>query len=107
MIIAAPLTNLLCKRTNFIWTNDCQKIFDVLKAISKNEPVLLAPKFAKAFKVAVDTSDTGASSVLLQEDSKGVGHPVSYLSRKFNKHQKNYSTNEKECLSLILALQHF
>ena len=26
---------------------------------------------------------------------------------KFNKHQRNYSTIEKECLSLILALQHF
>ena len=27
--------------------------------------------------------------------------------RGSNKHQKNYSTVEKECLSLILALQHF
>ena len=27
--------------------------------------------------------------------------------KKNNKHQKNYSTVEKECLSLILALQHF
>ena len=26
---------------------------------------------------------------------------------KFNKHQKNYSTIEKECLSLILDLQLF
>ena len=30
-----------------------------------------------------------------------------YFSRKFNKNQRNYSTIEKECLSLILALQHF
>ena len=30
-----------------------------------------------------------------------------FLFKKFNKHQKNYSTVEKECLSLILALQHF
>ena len=28
-------------------------------------------------------------------------------SKKFNRHQSNYSTIEKECLSLILALQHF
>ena len=27
--------------------------------------------------------------------------------KKINKHQRNYSTIEKECLSLILALQHF
>ena len=27
--------------------------------------------------------------------------------KKFNKHQKKYSTVEKDCLSLILAFQHF
>ena len=44
-VVAEPLTNLLSKRTKFIWTNDCQKAFDILKAILKNEPVLLAPNF--------------------------------------------------------------
>ena len=104
-VIAEPLTNLLSKRTKFIWTNDCQKAFDIL--ILKNEPVLSAPNFANEFKLAVDASDTGAGSVLMQEDGNGVDHPVSYFSKRFNKHQKNYSTIEKECLSLILALQHF
>ena len=46
-VMAEALTNLLSKRTKFIWTNDCQKAFDILKAILKNEPVLLAPNFAK------------------------------------------------------------
>ena len=55
--------------------------------------------------MAVDASDAG--SVLLQEDDNGVDHPVCYYSKKFNKHQRNYSTIENECLSLILALQHF
>ena len=52
-VIAEPLTNLLCKRTKFIWTNHCQKAFDILKAILKNEPVLLAPNFAKEFKLGL------------------------------------------------------
>ena len=105
-VIAEPLTNLLSKRTKFIWTNDCQKAFDILKARLKNKPVLLAPNFAKEFKLAVDASDTDAGSVLMQEGDNGGDHPVSYFSKKFNKHRK-YSTIEKECLSLILALQHF
>ena len=91
----------------FKWTSDCQNAFDKLKAILRSEPVLLAPNFNKEFKLAVDASDVGAGGVLLQEDDNGVDHPVCYFSKKFNKHQKNYSTVEKECMSLILALQHF
>ena len=106
-VIAEPLTNLLSKRMRFKWTSDCQNAFDKLKAILRGEPVLLAPNFNKEFKLAVDASDVGAGGVLLQEDDNGVDHPVCYFSKKFNKHQKNYSTVEKECLSLILALQHF
>ena len=45
-VIAEPLTNLHSKQTKFIRTNDCLKAFDILKAILKNEPVLLAPNFA-------------------------------------------------------------
>ena len=70
--IAEPLTNLLSKQTQFIWTNDCQKAL-------KNEPVLLAPNFAKEFKLAHDASDTGADSVLMQDGNR-VDHPVSYFS---------------------------
>ena len=105
--IAEPLTNLLGKKVKYVWTDDCQKSFDKLKAILRSAPVLLAPSFDKEFKLAVDASDVGAGSVLLQEDDNGVDHPVCYFSKKFNKHQRNYSTIEKECLSLILALQHF
>ena len=44
---AELLTNLLSKRTKFIWTNDCQKAFNILKAMLKNEQVLLAPNLQK------------------------------------------------------------
>ena len=106
-MIAEPLTNLLKKGTKFIWNDKCQNAFDKLKAILKSAPILLAPDFDKPFKLAVDASDIGAGAVLLQEDNNGVDHPVCYFSKKFNKHQRNYSTVEKECLALILAIQHF
>ena len=80
-VISEPLTNLLSERTQFIWTNDCQKAFDILKVILKNEPVLLAPNFAKEFKLAIDASEIAAGSVLLQENSNEVDHPVSYFSK--------------------------
>ena len=101
---AEPLTNLLGKRVKFIRTDNCQKSFEKLKAILKSAPVLLAPSLYKEFELPIDTSDVGAGSVLLQEDDNGVDHPVCYYSKTFNKHQRNYSSREKECLSLTLQL---
>lgn len=66
-----------------------------------------APNFSKPFKLAVDASNVGAGAVLLQEDDQAIDHPVCYFSKKFYSAQKNYSTLEKELLSLILGLQHF
>jgi hypothetical protein len=105
--ITEPLTRLLQKNVKFHWTEQCQFAFEQLKAMLQRAPVLSAPDFTRPFKLAVDASDVAAGGVLLQEDQDGIDHPVCYFSRKFNKNQKNYSTIEKECLALILALQHF
>ena len=88
--IAAPLTNLLSK-----------------KVLLQKSPVLKSPDYEKPFKLIIDSSDVGTGSVLVQEASDGLDHPVSYFSKKFLKYQKNYSVVEKETLGLVLALQHF
>lgn len=85
------------------------RVFDPgkIKSILMSEPVLNAPDFDKQFKLYVDASDNGCGAILIQENHDKVEHPVCYFSKKFNKHQKNYSTIEKECLALLFALQHF
>ena len=95
------------KKNKFLWTEKCHEAFYRLKAILESAPVLTAPDFSQPFKLSVDASDVGVGAVLLQDDQNGVEHPVCYFSKKLNKHQRNYSTIEKECLALILALQHF
>ena len=105
--IAAPLTNLLSKRVKFVWTDDCQLAFDKVKLLLQKSPVLKSPDYEKPFKLIIDSSDVGTGSVLVQEASDGLDHPVSYFSKKFLKYQKNYSVVEKETLGLVLALEHF
>ena len=105
--IAAPLTNLLSKKVKFVWTDDCQMAFDKVKLLLQKSPVLKSPDYEKPFKLIIDSSDIGTGSVLVQEASDGLDHPVSYFSKKFLKYQKNYSVVEKETLSLVLALEHF
>ena len=105
--IAAPLTNLLSKKVKFVWTDDCQRAFDKVKLLLQKSPVLKSPDYEKPFKLIIDSSDVGTGSVLVQEASDGLDHPVSYFSKKFLKYQKNYSVVEKETLGLVLALEHF
>lgn len=105
--VTEPLTRLLNKRAKFVWCDTCDKAFQELKALLNSAPVLTAPDFKAPFKLAVDASDVAAGAVLLQEDKDGVDDPVCYFSKTFSKSQKNYSTIEKECLALVLALQHF
>ena len=69
--------------------------------------MLSAPNFTHPFKLAVNTSDVTVGVVLLPQEDDDVGHPIYYFSQILNKNQRNYLTIDKECLSLILALEHF
>lgn len=105
--VAHPLTSLLSPSKKFVWADTCQHAFESIKALLCSSPVLRAPNFEVPFKLEVDASAVGAGSVLIQEGGDGIDHPVSYFSRKFNRHQLNYSTIEKETLAMLLSLQHF
>lgn len=89
-----------------MWSPKCQLAFESIKALLCAAPVLAAPRLNQPFKLQVDASHVGAGAVLLQE-WEGVNGSVCYFSKKFNLHQLNYSTIEKEALALIWALQHF
>lgn len=87
--VVAPLTNLLKSKVTYVWSSECQKAFESVKALICNAPVLSAPRWDRAFKLEVDASYVGAGTVLLQSDDLGVDRPVCFFSRKFSKHQLN------------------
>uniref|UniRef100_A0A3B5QLU2 Gypsy retrotransposon integrase-like protein 1 n=1 Tax=Xiphophorus maculatus TaxID=8083 RepID=A0A3B5QLU2_XIPMA len=105
--VVAPLTDLLKSNVKYIWSSVCQQAFEDVKRMLCDSPVLLAPDMNKSFKLQVDASHVGAGGVLLQMDVFSIERPVSFFSRKFNRHQLNYSVIEKETLALIWSLQHF
>ncbi len=104
--VVKPLTDNLRKAVPFAWSPQCQVAFDSLKNLC-SAPILATPDFSRPFKLEVDASGTGAGAVLLQVDDHGIDHPLCFFSKKFNRHQCNYSTIEKEALALLLALQQF
>lgn len=105
--VVSPLTDLLKGGAKFVWSVDCKRAFENVKLLLSTEPVLAAPRLDKPFQLQVDASQVGAGAVLLQADEEGIHRPVCYFSKKFNKHQVNYSTIEKEALALVWALKHF
>ncbi len=103
---AGPLTRLTSGNVAYEWTPACQHAFNQLKNLLAREPVLRAADFSKPFIIHTDASDHASGAALLQE-SDGIFHPVAYHSEKFNIHQKNYSTIEKELLAIISAIKKF
>jgi hypothetical protein len=98
--IAAPLHALLKADLSFEWTNEQELTFQTLKDRLVSKPILQYPDFSKEFILTADASNDGLGAILSQGEI-GKDLPVAYASRNLNKADRNYSTSEKELLSII------
>lgn len=98
-LLSKPLTVLLKKGVPYVWNQEAQQAFQLLKEALINAPVLAVPDFSKKFVIETDASDLGMGAVLMQE-----GHPVAFLSKAFCPRNQALSTYEKECLAIIHAV---
>ena len=64
--LAAPFFQLEEKGQNFVWSNDCQKLFDTLKQALCEAPVLTFPRFDLPFVLDTDAGTTGVAAVSSQ-----------------------------------------
>ena len=105
--LTKSLTQLLRKNEPFIWEKSQQDCFHELIAILTSDPLLHHPNFAETFYLYTDASMYVIGSVLQQKDIQGCLRPIAYASRTLNKAEINYSTIEKETLSIIWSVKHF
>jgi hypothetical protein len=98
-IISRPLTELLKKNVQFIWTAEAKEAFQALKQALVNAPVLALPNFQLNFDIHTDASGLGIGAVSSQK-----GHPIAYLIKALSPRAQALSTYEKECLEVILAV---
>lgn len=102
VVLSRPLTDLLKKHAVFLWTAKHQLALDTLKKALTSAPVLALPDFSKTFEIETDASDRGVGAVLMQ-----AGYPLAYLSKALGPKNRGLSTYEKECLAILLAVDHW
>ena len=87
----------------FEWTQLHQESFDRLKLALTSAPALAYLNYDKPFLLEMDASLKGLGAVLLQEDSDGNMHVISYAScvlKPYKKSMRNYSSTKLELLAL-------
>jgi len=89
------------------WTEEMHKSFEALKGALITEPVLVAPRLGKPFRIETDASSKAIAAVLLQKDDEEKLHAISYDSRVLNKHEARYVALEMEALAITWALQKY
>ncbi|GJX12871.1 putative nucleotidyltransferase, ribonuclease H [Tanacetum coccineum] len=98
--IAKPLTLLTQKNKTYVWGNEQDEAFHILKEKLCNAPVLALPDGPDDFVVYCDASKQGFGCVLMQR-----GKVIAYASRQLKKHEKNYTTHDLELGAVVFALK--
>ncbi len=92
----------LKKRAPIKWTDEMQQAFYKMCLLMAANALAAYPYHNKQFDVYTDASDFQLGTCIIQE-----GRPIAYFSRKLTKSQQNYTTVEKEMLSIITTLKEF
>ncbi|GBM92433.1 Retrovirus-related Pol polyprotein from transposon 297 [Araneus ventricosus] len=104
--IARPLHKLTEARSNFNWTEECEKSFNSLKQALITSPVLIYPRTDKEFILDTDASNERIGAVLSQK----IGNEdcvIAYFSKSLGKPERNYCVTRKELLAIVKSIENF
>ncbi|GJS09209.1 putative reverse transcriptase domain-containing protein [Tanacetum coccineum] len=98
--IAKPLTKLTQKNKSYIWGEDQESAFQLLKQKLCEASILALPEGNDNFVVYCDASLQGLGVVLMQREKV-----IAYASRQLKPHEENYTTHDLELGAVIFALK--
>ncbi|GKA52883.1 reverse transcriptase domain-containing protein [Tanacetum coccineum] len=98
--IVKPLTELTQKNKKYIWGEDNESAFQLLKQKLCEAPILALPEGNNDFVIYCDASHQGLGAVLMQREKV-----IAYASRQLKPHEENYTTHDLELGAVVFALK--
>ncbi|GKC57423.1 reverse transcriptase domain-containing protein [Tanacetum coccineum] len=98
--IAKSLTELTQKNKKYIWGEDQETAFQLLKQKLCEAPILALPEGNDDFVVYCDASHQGLGAVLMQREKV-----IAYASRQLKPNEENYTTHDLELGAVVFALK--
>ena len=89
-------------KTKIKWTPAMDEAFTQAKNMVAQEVFLTYPDWNLPFCVHTDASDKQLGAVISQNNK-----PIAFFSQRLTKPQRNYTTTEKELLSIVECLKQF
>ncbi|GJU05418.1 putative reverse transcriptase domain-containing protein [Tanacetum coccineum] len=98
--IVKPLTELTQKNKKYIWGENQESAFQLLKQKLCEAPILALPEGNDDFVIYYDASHQGLGAVLMQREKV-----IAYASRQLKPHEENYTTHDLELGAVVFALK--
>ena len=100
--IITPLTAITSEKSKWVWGPDQKEAFLQVRNTIARQVLLRYPDFTKPFDIFTDASEHQLGAVICQDK-----WPIAFYSRKLNSAQCNYTTMEKELLSIVETSQQY
>lgn len=92
----------LMKYKAFLWTDEAEDAFVLIKKRLNEPPCLALPNFNKLFEVESNASEIGISVVLSQ-----CKQPIAFFNEKLSGSSLNYNTYDAELMVIVKAFQYW
>ena len=102
-----PLHNLLRAGEKWVWSDECESVFQESKTELLTNRVLVHYDSKRALKLDCDASQYGVGAVLSHVMDNGEERPIAFASRSLTKSETNYAQLEKEALAMIFGVKKF
>lgn len=100
-----PLHRLLRKDVKFVWSEECEEAFKMIKDYLCSAPILAIYDVKKPVYIETDASFKGIGATLKQPQENGILHPVAYYSRKLSDREKRLDIIHLECKAIKDAIK--